>query len=289
MSSEVLMAGSTSERFDVQMFRTARMDMPTHWVYYQGGMGWSPIAYYAVMARNSEHAVLIGGDFQPDDSVISDIWRDLGEQYAGAEGRTRMSLQREPQNLLAQLAEADIVPEDVTHVVLSPLLCFATGTLSLFPNAELLVGRQGWEEFWVPERPADDPRPHRYHRPPLPRDCVVPRPQVEYLLDHWDRLRMLDDEDTVCDGITTFFAGVHHRSTLAVRVESTAGVVIWTDAAWHDANIADDIALGVPEDLREARDAYARIRREADIALAAHDPGHLGRFPGGRIVAVTSS
>lgn len=283
------MRASISKPFDVQIFRTARMDVPTYWVYYQGDMSWSSMAYYAVVARNSQHTVLIGGDFQPDDTVISDIWRDLGEQYAGAQGRERMGLKREPQDLIAQLGAAGIAAEDVTHVVLSPLLCYATGTLSLFPKAEILVGRQGWEEFWVPERPASDPRPHRYHRPPLPRDCIVPRPQIDYLLDHWDRLRVLDDEDEVCDGITTFFAGVHHRSTLGVRVESTAGVIVWTDAAWHNANITDDIVLGIPEDLREARDTYARIRREADIALAAHDPGHLHRFPGGRVMAVPAS
>lgn len=269
--------------FSLRVIETARSHLPSYWIYYLiGGLGWEEISYSALLAQSDTATVLIGGDFPPDDSPISDIWLELGETYAGADGREKMRLHRSPQSLVDQLARLGVQPEDVTHVVITPLISYTAGTLDLFPNAELLLGEQGWLEFMLPDRRPDDPRPRRHHREPLPRECVVPRDQLHYLLDHWDRVRILDDTgDAVVGGLTTWRAGAHHRSSLAVRIPTDEGAVIWSDAAFHNANVVDDVPIGVVEDLRECRDSYARIRRESDLFLAASDPDHLRRYPDG--------
>jgi hypothetical protein len=99
----------------------------------------------------------------------------------------------------------------------------------------------------------------------------------------WPRVRLLDDEDELAPGIKTTRTGVHDRGSLAVSIPTGHGAVVYSDSAYHNANIEQRHPIGLAYDLDEAYAAYDMIARSADILLAGFDPGHMTRFPGGLV------
>jgi hypothetical protein len=99
----------------------------------------------------------------------------------------------------------------------------------------------------------------------------------------WDRVRLLEDEDTVTPGIRTFWTGVHHKSSTAVCVDTAKGTVVFSDSVFKYDNVEKGIPLGLSQSLDDCRQAYDRIRREADILVPAYEPEVLKRHPGGII------
>ena len=92
---------------------------------------------------------------------------------------------------------------------------------------------------------------------------------------------LLDDEDEIVPGITVFWTGAHHRSSMAVRVETAAGVVIASDCFFRYENITENRPLGINESMEETLTAYDRIRAEADILIPLYDGRVLERHPNG--------
>lgn len=169
----------------------------------------------------------------------------------------------------ALLAQAGVRPEEVEHVILSSLGGYAAGNVRLFPNAQIHLSKQGWLEHLVPT-------------PPWPRRR--PGPIVAWLVaEAFDRVHLVDREATVVPGVSAFETGGHHRSSLAVSVETNKGNAIIADSVFHYGNIEGGPVLGITESVFECHAAYDRIRREAAIVLPAHDPAVLERHPGGII------
>jgi hypothetical protein len=102
----------------------------------------------------------------------------------------------------------------------------------------------------------------------VPRHLVIPPEVNDYLQnDGWDKLRLLDDEDEVMPGITTFWAGVHHRSSIAVCVNTAKGNVIITVCFFKYPNVEQGKYLGIQESVLEAASTWERLRREGDILV----------------------
>ncbi len=99
--------------------------------------------------------------------------------------------------------------------------------------------------------------------------------------DWWPRVTLLEDEDEIAPGIATTRTGVHDRGSLAVAIATRRGTVVYSDSAYHNANIEQRHPIGLAYDLDQARAAYDRIADSADILLAGFDPAHLTTFPGG--------
>jgi hypothetical protein len=99
----------------------------------------------------------------------------------------------------------------------------------------------------------------------------------------WDRVRLLEDEDTIVPGIRTFWTGVHHRSSIAVCVDTSKGQVVFSDSVFKYDNVEKNIPLGLSESLDECAIAYERIRREAKILVPAYEPEVMKRHPNGLI------
>jgi glyoxylase-like metal-dependent hydrolase (beta-lactamase superfamily II) len=168
----------------------------------------------------------------------------------------------------------DIAPGSVTHVVCTPLTVYTTGNLHLFPNAELLFGRRGWIDFWAPTK----------HAPKLPLDIAIPERTRQYLAGPaLKRVRLLDDEDSICSGVDVFYTGGHHSSSMAIVVNTRKGKVVLADCCFTYVNLEQNVPIGWAENIHEINIAYDRIRRTADIAIPLYDPEVLRRYPGGKV------
>jgi glyoxylase-like metal-dependent hydrolase (beta-lactamase superfamily II) len=175
------------------------------------------------------------------------------------------------ENVLARLG---VGADEVDTVVLTPLGSYSSGNISLFRNARICMLRSGWAALLAPGPYAPD-------RPPT---VALPEAELNHLLtDGWRRVQLLEDDDEIAPGITTFFTGAHHPSSMAIVVETSRGRAVYTDSAFYFRNIEENIPLGIGRSLEEARRSYARIRAVADLLVPAYDPALFERYPGGRI------
>jgi len=255
-------------RYEVQVLRMGRCDVRGPEVYWSSHWeDWLTLYFYMVVIRGGSHLAIVNTGPPPDLTDLNEQWT----AYAGP--RCRMISDEEDRPEIA-LASIGIRPEEVTHVIITPLQCYATGNIPLFRNAQICLSRKGWiEDFHAPRFPMESPRQTR-----LPDDVL------RYLvLDHPEKVRLLhDEEEEIIPGLRTRWVGVHHRSSLSVDVETQDGVVVISDAAFHYGNVEIPHPLGIFESLEECHLAYQRFR-QADIFIPLYDPAVLERFPGGRI------
>ena len=194
------------------------------------------------------------------------MWRPDAEH--GPIRRTPAELQR------PALAAAGVTPEDITHVVLSPVARYTTDTLDAFPNAKICMLKSGWVHYQTTHRHPHDSR-GAFSRETL----------IHLVTDWWDRVVLLEDEDELAPGLRIWFCGVHHRSTLVVEVDTPDGVVAMSDAFFVYGNIEGDAwhPLGLNESFDETFRTNKRVLATADHIVPLYDPTVFERYPGGVI------
>ena len=198
---------------------------------------------------------------------------ELNQAWVGGLGfddaQIRRSAEQLPQNILKAQGLSE---DDISAVIVTPLQAYATANIQRFRKAQICISRKGWiEDFQAPI--------HHLH---VPRRLRIPPEVNDYLQnDGWERVRLLADEEEILPGIRTFWAGVHHRSSLAVCIETEKGTVVITDSFFKYPNIEQGIYLGIMESMLEADATWKRIRKEADIVASIYDPEVFQRFPGG--------
>jgi glyoxylase-like metal-dependent hydrolase (beta-lactamase superfamily II) len=210
--------------------------------------------------------VVIGTGFPHDRTICNEYMRAFHPD-SGVEVK--------PENEMpSPLLRAGVDPAEVDVVILSPLAFYTTGNLSLFTKAQICILRRGWVDFMAP-----DP-----FSPQQPRQVVFSKEGLCWLLSEaWERVRLLEDEDEVLSGIRTWFSGVHHRSSMAIEIDTEKGVVLFSDSFLRYANIEKNVPIGLAESLSEAYRSYARIRKTADILLPILDPEVGVRHPNGLV------
>jgi len=229
---------------------------------------WVPLVFYVVLIQGPERTVLLNTGPPDDLSDLNRVWQ-------GYLGDPRAALVVEPEERLpGALERYGVRPRDIDTVVLSPLSAYATGGLHHFERAQIVLSRHGWAHFMTEQ--GSDPTAERSTRIPLHH-------LAHLVTDWWPRVRLLEDEDEVAPGITTTRTGVHDRGSLSVSIATSRGTVVYSDSAYHNANIEQRHPIGLAYDLDEAHAAYEAIAGSADVLLAGFDPDHLTRFPGGRI------
>ncbi len=229
---------------------------------------WFPIAFQVVLVEGDGITALISTGAAEDLSPMNDKWA------AGLGERARMR-RSEGQFILDKLADAGVSPADVTHVILSPLQLYTVSNVPRFPNARICLSRRGWTHYHTTH---DHPHDDRWH--------CIPRDVLEYMTcDAWDRVHLLEDEGEIAPGIRTWWAGSHHRATIAVEIDTPQGIVTVTDAYFVRRNLDEDHPIGICENIYEALAAHERIRRTAEHPLTLYDPGQLDRYPDGIVVA----
>jgi glyoxylase-like metal-dependent hydrolase (beta-lactamase superfamily II) len=218
------------------------------------------------LVRGGGQNILINTGPPQDLTILNQAW----EKFFGyPEAKIVRSEAQLPQNILRSQG---LDPNDISKVIVSPLQAYATANIHLFRNAEICISRKGWiEDFQAP-----------YYHLHVPRHLRIPPEVNNYLQNEgWEMVRLLQDEDEILPGIRVFWAGVHHRSSLAVCVETERGMVILTDCFFKYGNIEQGHYLGVMESMMEADATWSRIRKEATIFASVYDPEVFQRFPGG--------
>jgi hypothetical protein len=251
--------------FGVQMLKVGEGDIPgPELLWLSGWDEWFRLDFQIALIRGPGVCALVNTGPAEDLAQMNDHWATvLGD-------RARMR-REEGWRVMTQLASAGVAPEDVTHIILTPLQLYSTSNVDRFPNAEICLSKQGWVHFHTTHAHVHDSRWH-----------CIPRHVLTYMVtDAWDRVRLLEDEDEVVPGLRTWWAGSHHRATLAVEVDSTAGTVVITDAFFHYRNLEEDHPIGVCENIYEAMEAHRRTRAVADHAIPLYDPLVFERHPGG--------
>ncbi len=220
------------------------------------------------LVRGGGHNILINTGPPQDLSVINAAWLSF---FGYPEAQIVRTEEQRPQNILQSQG---LTPGDIDTLIVTPLQAYATANIHLFRKARICISRKGWiEDFQAP-----------YYHLHVPRHLRIP-PEVNHYLQNegWEKVHLLADEEEIFDGLRIFWAGVHHRSSIAVCIETSKGTVILTDCFFKYGNIEEGLYLGVMESMMEADSAWARIRREAKIYASIYDPEVFHRHPGGVI------
>lgn len=224
---------------------------------------WLTLDFQAVLIESDGIVALVNTGPAADLEPMNEGWAS----FLGERARFR---RHDGEFIIDQLANRGIHPDDVTHVILTPLQLYSVSNVLAFPNATIAISRRGWQHF------------HETHAHPHDnRDTSIP-PQIltELVTTAWPRVLLLDDEHELAPGLRTWWAGSHHRATIAVEVDTAEGTVVISDAFFLLENVEQDHPIGICENIYEALAAHARART-ADIVLPLYDPLNFERFPNG--------
>ena len=227
---------------------------------------WFPLAFQVVLVRGNGVTAIVNTGPAEDLGPMNDGWASfLGE-------KARME-RADGEFVLDQLARHGVAPEDVTHVILTPLQLYTVSNVLAFPNAQICISERGWVHFHTTHK-----HPHDNRATSIPDEILV-----ELVTTAWPRVRLLKDEDEIAPGLRTWWSGGHHRASIVVEADTDKGVVAVSDTYFHERNVVENVPLGINENMYEVLACYERVRRTADVILPLYDPANLERHPGGRV------
>jgi len=227
--------------------------------------GWEQFIFSVIVLKGNNKTILINSGLEDDSTDLNDFFISWHKNVAI----------RNHIKTIDALAKLNIKPEDVDAVLITPITAYTVGTLHHFPRADYYFGRKGWIDFWAGEQ--DQPRnPKNVFMPPNIRKHLA--------LNLEERVKLLEDEHgEIFPGIKAWFAGGHHRSSMAYLVDTEKGVVGLTDGVFKYPNIEKNIPLGIAENIQENLATFRRLKEEADIIIPPYDPEVFKRFPDGKI------
>jgi glyoxylase-like metal-dependent hydrolase (beta-lactamase superfamily II) len=235
--------------------------------------GWEQLTFWAFLIENDERRILLNTGFPEDYSLLHKHWTTWAKSATGEEGHVPIV---HPDNLIVNaLRKKNLTPDQIDHVLVTPLTAYATGGLDQFKKSSIWISRRGWVDFHAP-----DPEV-----PQLPRHIVFPPDVLQFLVgEAAAKIKLLPDEETeFLPGIRSWFCGGHHRSSMGFFIETSKGVVGTTDAIFKYRNIEENIPLGLSESLEEHYKLFARMKRQAGLVLPLYDPLLIDRHKGGVI------
>ena len=244
-------------RYDIQVLKMGQCEVPGPEVYWMSHWDkWETLYFWMVVIRGEGKTVIVNTGPPTDLTALNTAWKQAIHE------RSQM-IRQDHERPAEALAAIDIDPQDVDYVLITPLQAYATGNIPLFKNARICISKRGWiEDFHAPQYPMH-----------IPRKLRISDDVLHYLdIEAPEKLRLLEDEDEILPGLTAFWTGVHHRSSMAYAIEAARGKVIASDCFFKYDNIERMIPLGVMESMQECMVAYARIRAEADLLLPLYDP-----------------
>jgi glyoxylase-like metal-dependent hydrolase (beta-lactamase superfamily II) len=260
--------------YEIRLLRMGRSQVPGPEIYWMSHWdSWELIYFWMVVIRQPGFTAIINTGPPRDITELNRFWRE----FAGE--RCEM-VREDSDHPEVALRAIGVDPGEVNYVFITPLQSYASGNIPLFKNATICISRRGWiEDFHAPLRESH-----------VPRRLRIPDDVVKYLcITSPEKLRLLPDEESeVVPGIRTFWTGVHHRSSMAVSIDTLKGRVVASDAFFKYENLEQNIPLGIAESLAECETSYARIRKSADILLPLYDPDVLKRHPNGEIVGTSA-
>lgn len=259
--------------YTITPLKMGETQVPSAEIYWMTKLyGWEQLDFLAFLIEGGGKRILLNTGFARDFSDLHKHWTTWAKAATGEEGH--VPVVQENEWVVNALRSKGVTPEQITHVLVTPLTAYATGGLDQFPNAEICVSRRGWIDFHAP-----DPEV-----PQLPRHIIFPNHVLQYLvMEAASRIRLLPDEETeFLPGITSWFCGGHHRSSMCFVVETAEGRVALTDAIFKYRNYEESIPLGLTENLEEHYRLFAKLKRDADIILPLYDPDVASRYRPGK-------
>lgn len=253
--------------YSVHLLPLGRADVPGPELFWMSSFAeWHTLLFQSALIRGDGVTAIVNTGPARDLEPMNAHW----EKVLGAQARMR----RAPGEFVVdQLAAHDLTPDDITHVVLTPLQLYTVSNVPLFRNAQICIAHRGWVHFHTTHA-----HPHDNRATSIPDDVLV-----HLVTEAWPRVRLLADEDELAPGLRTWWSGVHHRASVVVEVDTRRGVAAISDSYFVLDNVEKDIPIGINENMYEAIAAYARVRDTADIVVPLYDPGNLDRFPDGSI------
>ncbi len=232
--------------------------------------GWEMLTFWAFLLENDERKVLLNTGFPKNYSALKKHWTTWAQSAMNEPGHD--PIVHNENWIVNALSSIDIIPDDITDVLISPITSYATGGLDQFHNARLWMSRRGWVDFHAP-----DPE-----IPQLPRHIFFPEHVLQYLVESKNAARinlMPDVEKEIIPGIFTWFCGGHHRSSMAIKVQTEIGIIGLTDAIFKYRNYEENIPLGLSESLEEHHRMFAKMKRDVDLILPLYDPAIIDKYP----------
>jgi len=257
----------TDSTFRIDVLKMGSMPVPGPEVFWMSNWDeWFELNFLMVVARSDEHTVVVNCGPPPELESLNALWKAF---HPSGNVQFHRDPENEPANALATLG---VAPEDVTHVIVTPMVSYALGSLPIFTNAEFVLSRRGWiEDIWAPQW---------QH---VPREIFMNDEIAQFLLfEARNRYRLVTDGE-VLPGVRVWESLVHHRSSMAVCFDTAKGQVVATDSAFAYGNVERNHYLGAGESYAEAMVTYDRLRREADILIPLYDPEVFERHPGGHV------
>lgn len=253
--------------YTVHVLKMGQADVPRPEVYWMSGWGeWETLHFYMVLIRSGDIMAIINTGPPHDLEDLNARWRE----FAGPRCELR---RKEAESPLEALRRVGVNPNQVTHVLLTPLQLYATANIPLFPHARICMSRRGWIEDILVRAPW-------LH---VPRKYCISDDVLSYLMfEANDRLVLLGDEDEICPGIHATWVGTHHRSSMLFTIQTNKGIVGVSDCAFKYGNLQGH-PLGIGESLAEGAIAYDRILRTVQHFIPLYDPDVLERYPGGLV------
>lgn len=231
-----------------------------------------PLAFNVTLIQGDGITALVNTSPPDSDAITRRDFPAMRYLHTAPDG----DLERTPdQMMLGALALAGLRPDDITHLILTPLELYTTGTLDKFRRAQICLSKRGWIHFHTTHG-----HPHDSRWRSFPKEILV-----DLVTDSWDRVRLLEDEDCIAPGLRTWWSGAHHRESIVVEVDTAAGTVAISDSYFYYENVEDDALLGLCENMYEALACNDRVRKTARFIVPIHDPKVFDRFPGGIIAS----
>ncbi|MEO2046060.1 MAG: hypothetical protein ABGX16_05745 [Pirellulales bacterium] len=255
--------------YQVQVLKVGEADVRGPEVYWMSAWDdWETLYFYMLVLHGNGKTIVVNTGPPRELADMNKLWVEgVGHQR----GAMRVTDQERPWNALPNVG---VDPAQVDYVLVTPFQAYTTANLDLFPNATFCLSRKGWVDFHAPKHPVTQV---------TRRQSFTDRILTYLSTKAWDRMRLLNDEEEITPGIRTFWVGAHHRSSIAISIDTAKGSVVYSDCCFKYANIEEDRLLGITESLEETREAYSRMRKEADIFIPGYDPEVLQRYPGGLI------
>lgn len=254
--------------YSLRMLRSGSVDVPSPEVYWMEAFDeWTTLEFQVGVIQGGGKTAVINTGFPEDIAPIAAGWRDfLGDRAVLERPDDQMI-----QNALPQIG---VDPAEVDYVLITPIQLYTTGNLQRFPNAKICMSRRGWiEDIIAPTYPHHVPR----------QGCISDADLSWLMFENEGNFRLLDDVEEVLPGITCRWAGVHHRSSMLVEVQTAQGLAIVSDCAFHYANVEEGRPLGIAESIIEAHAVYSDIRKRAQHFVPLYDPEIHRRYPDGII------
>jgi glyoxylase-like metal-dependent hydrolase (beta-lactamase superfamily II) len=254
--------------YTLRMLRSGAVDVPFPEVYWmERFQDWTRLEFQLGVIQGGGKTVVVNTGFPEDITGMAKAWKD----YLG----DRAVLER-PEEWKTRLAlpAVGVDPAKVDYVLITPIQLYATSNLRIFSNAKICISRRGWtEDIIAPSYP--------HH---VPRQGCISDEDFEWLQGSNNKnLLLLDDVHELLPGLTCRWAGVHHRSSMLVEVETAKGLAMLSDCAFHFANVEEGRPLGIAESIIEAHAVYADIRKRARHFIPLYEPLIRQRYPNGVI------